>query len=153
LFENIVAPGGYFGLFLLSLIASTLLPIFLEPAVAGLPALGFPLFPTVVVVSAGATSGSLTTYFLGRGSEAIAGRFNKSGIGERIHGWFTLHEWIGITVVFLGALTPFPFEVVTFVAGFSRFPVLQYTASCFIGKLLKFIILMMFGNAVLSYFL
>lgn len=152
MFENIVAPGGYFGIFLLSLIASSLLPIFLEPAVADLPALGFPLFPTVVIVSAGATFGSLTTYFLGRGSEAIAGRFNKSGIGERINGWFKLHEWIGITVVFLGALTPFPFEVVTFVAGFSRFPVRLYTLGCFFGKLLKFIILMLFGNALLSYF-
>ncbi|MBC2702759.1 MAG: VTT domain-containing protein [ANME-2 cluster archaeon] len=120
---------------------------------AGLPALGFPLFPTVVIVSAGATFGSLTTYFLGRGSEAIAGRFNKNGIGERIHGWFNLHEWIGITVVFLGALTLFPFEVVTFVAGFSRFPVRLYTVGCFIGKLLKFIILMLFGNALLSYFI
>jgi membrane protein YqaA with SNARE-associated domain len=152
LFENIVASGGYFSIFLLSLIASSLLPIFLEPIVTGLPALDFPIFPTVVIVSAGATLGSLTTYFLGRGSEAIAGRFNKSGIGERIHGWFKMHEWIGITVVFLGALTPFPFEVVTFVAGFSRFPVRLYTAGCFIGKLLKFIILMLFGNALLSYF-
>ncbi len=153
MFENIVAPGGYLGIFLLSLIASSLLPIFLEPAVAGLPALGFPLFPTVVVVSAGATFGSLTTYFLGSGSKAIAGRFNKGGIGERINGWFKLHEWIGITVVFLGALTPFPFEVVTFVAGFSRFPVRLYTLGCFSGKLLKFIILMLFGNALLSYFI
>ncbi len=153
MFENIVAPGGYFGIFLLSLIASSLLPIFLEPVVAGLPALGFPLFPTVVILSAGATFGSLTTYFLGRGSEAIAGRFNKSGTGERIHGWFKLHEWVGITVVFLGALTPFPFEVVTFVAGFSRFPVRLYAVGCFIGKLLKFIILMLFGNALLSYFI
>ena len=152
MFENIVAPGGYFSIFLLSLVASSLLPIFLEPMVAGLPAIGFPLFPTVLIVSAGATLGSLTTYYLGWGSEAIAGRFNKSGIGERIHGWFRLHEWIGITVVFLGALTPFPFEVVTFVAGFSRFPVRLYIVGCFVGKLLKFIILMLFGNAMLSYF-
>jgi len=152
LFENIVAPGGYFSIFLLSLVASSLLPIFLEPMVAGLLAIGFPLFPTVLIVSAGATLGSLTTYYLGWGSEAIAGRFNKSGIGERIHGWVRLHEWIGITVVFLGALTPFRFEVVTFVAGFSRFPVRLYIVGCFIGKLLKFIILMLFGNAVLSCF-
>ena len=152
MFENIVAPGGYFSIFLLSLVASSLLPIFLEPMVAGLPAIGFPLFPTVLIVSAGATLGSLTTYYLGWGSEAIAGRFNKSGIGERIHGWFRLHEWIGITVVFLGALTPFPFEVVTFAAGFSRFPVRLYIVGCFVGKLLKFIILMLFGNAMLSYF-
>ncbi len=152
MFENIVAPGGYLSIFLLSLIASSLLPIFLEPVVASLPTLGFPLFPTVLIVSAGATLGSLTTYYLGWGSEAIAGRFNKGGIGERIHGWFRLHEWIGITVVFLGALTPFPFEVVTFVAGFSRFPVRLYIVGCFVGKLLKFIILMLFGNAMLSYF-
>lgn len=151
--EHIVAPGGYLGIFLLSFIASSLLPIFLEPIVTGLPALDFPLFPTVFIVSAGATLGSLTTYFLGRGSEAIAGRFNRSGTGERIHGWFKMHEWIGITVVFLGALSPFPFEVVTFVAGFSRFPVRLYTAGCFIGKLVKFIILMLFGNALLSYFI
>ncbi len=151
--ENIVAPGTYLGIFVMSFIASSLLPIFMEPVVAGLPALGFPLMPTVLVISAGSTLGSLTTYFLGRGSEAIAGRFNKGGIGERIHGWFNMHEWVGITVVFLGALTPFPFEVVTFIAGFSRFPVRLYTIGCFSGKLLKFIILMLFGNAVLSYFI
>lgn len=151
--ENIVAPGTYLGIFILSFIASSLLPIFLEPVVAGLPTLGFPLIPTVFVVSAGATLGSLTTYFLGRGSEAIAGRFNKGGIGDRIHGWLMIHEWIGIAVVFLGAVTPFPFEVVTFVAGFSRFPVHLYTIGCFLGKLLKFVILMMFGSAILSYFI
>ncbi|MBW6518696.1 MAG: VTT domain-containing protein [ANME-2 cluster archaeon] len=150
--ENIVTPGTYFGIFVFSCIASSMLPIFLEPVVAGLPAMGFPLMPTVLVVSAGATLGSLTTYFIGRGSEAIAERFNKGGIGERLHGWFNMHEWIGITVVFLGALTPFPFEVVTFVAGFSRFPVRLYTLGCFLGKLAKFVILMLFGNALLSYF-
>ena len=136
-----------------SIDASSLLPIFIEPAVAGLPALVFPLFPTVVIVPAGATFGSLTTYFLGQGSKAIAGQFNKSGIGEQIHGWFKVHEWIGITVVFLGALTPFPIEVITFMAGFSRFPVWLYTAGCFLGKLLKFIIMMLFSNAMLSYFI
>ncbi|MCK4938108.1 MAG: DedA family protein [Methanosarcinales archaeon] len=151
--ENVIAPGTYFGIFAMSFIASSLLPIFLEPVVASLPALGFPLMPTVLVISTGATLGSLTTYFLGRGSEAIAGRFNKGGIGERIHGWLMIHEWIGTIVVFLGALTPFPFEVVTFVAGFSRFPVRLYTLGCFFGKLLKFIILMLFGKVMLSYFL
>ena len=151
--ENIVTPGTYLGIFILSFIASSLLPIFLEPVVAGLPALGFPLMPTVFVVSVGATLGSLTTYFLGRGSEAIAGRFNKGGVGERIHSWLMIHEWIGTIVVFLGALTPFPFEVVTFVAGFSRFSVRFYILGCFSGKLIKFVILMLFGNAVLSYFI
>ncbi|MCL7415570.1 MAG: VTT domain-containing protein [ANME-2 cluster archaeon] len=151
--ENIASPGTYLSIFLLSFIASSLLPIFLEPVVAGLPALGFPLVPTVLVISTGATLGSLTTYFLGRGSEAIAGRFNKGGIGDRIHGWLMMHEWIGIAVVFMGAFTPFPFEVVTFIAGFSRFSVQLYIAGCFLGKLSKFIILMMFGNAVLAYFI
>lgn len=152
MFENLATPGTYLGIFLLSFIASSILPIFLEPAVASLPAIGFELFPTVIVVSAGATLGSLTTYFLGRGSEAIAGRFNKGGVGERLHGWFMMHEWIGITVVFLGALTPFPFEVVTFIAGFSKFPVRLYTAACFAGKFSKFAVLMMFGSAVLAFF-
>lgn len=150
---NTSAPESYLGIFVLSFIASSLLPIFLEPVVAGLPALGFPLFPTVLVISAGATGGSLTTYFLGRGSESIAERFNKNGIGDRLHGWFMMHEWIGITVVFLGALTPFPFEVVTFTAGFSKFPVRLYTYGCFLGKLARFIILMYFGNAIIGYFI
>lgn len=150
--ENAVTHGSYIGIFLLSLVASSLLPVFLEPVVAGLPALGFPLLPTVLVVSTGATLGSLTTYFLGLGSEAIAERFNKGGAGERLHGWFMMHEWVGISVVFLGALTPFPFEVVTFVAGFSTFPVRLYTLGCFMGKLSKFVLLMIFGGAVLDYF-
>lgn len=151
--ENLTLSESYLGIFLLSLVASSLLPIFIEPVVAGLPALGFPLFPTVLVVSAGATMGSMTTYFLGRGSEAVAERFNKGGIGDRIHGWFMMHEWIGTTVVFLGALTPFPFEVVTFIAGFSRFPVQLYTIGCFMGKLSRFVLFMLFGSALLTYFL
>jgi len=66
--------------------------------------------------------------------------------------WVTMHEWIGTSVVFLGALTPFPFDVVTFIAGFSKFPVKLYTVGCFVGKLVKFVIIMMFGNALLAYF-
>ena len=152
MFENVATSGGYLGIFLLSFIASSLLPIFLEPIVAGLPVVGFKVFPTVLVISAGATLGSLTTYYLGMGSEVLAEKFNKDGIGDRIHGWFAMHEWIGTSVVFLGALTPFPFDVVTFIAGFSKFPVKLYTVGCFIGKLVKFVIIMMFGNALLSYF-
>lgn len=101
----------------------------------GLSAIGFSLFPTVLVISAGATLGSLTTYYLSMGSEVIVEKFNKGGIGDRIHSWFAMHEWIGTSVVFLGALTPFPFDVVTFIAGFSKFPVKLYTVGCFIGKL------------------
>jgi membrane protein YqaA with SNARE-associated domain len=152
MFENVATSGGYLGIFILSFIASSLLPIFLEPIVAGLPAIGFNLFPTVMVISAGATLGSLTTYYLGLGSEVVAEKFNKGGIGARIHGWFAMHEWIGISVVFLGALTPFPFDVVTFIAGFSKFSVKLYIVGCFIGKLAKFVIIMMFGNALWSYF-
>ena len=67
---------GYFGVFLVSFIASTLVPFSNEVVVAAMPALGYDIWLTAVWATAGGYLGSLVNYFVGqRGTDFIFSRW------------------------------------------------------------------------------
>ena len=57
---------GYPGIFLVSFIASTLVPFSNEVVVAAMPALGYDIWLTAVWATAGGYLGSLVNYFVGK---------------------------------------------------------------------------------------
>lgn len=66
---------GYPGVFLVSFIASTLVPFSNEVVVAAMPALGYDIWLTAVWATGGGYLGSLTNYYMGKkGIDIVFGR-------------------------------------------------------------------------------
>ncbi len=134
-FENY----GYLGVFLISVVsnATVILPV---PGIL----VAFPLVTTlnpVLIALAGSTGGiigELTGYMAGYGGRGI---IPTGRIYERVEGW--MKRW-GVWTVFVFSFAPFlPFDVAGMVAGVLRFPLWKFLFFGWIGKSLKYIILML----------
>jgi membrane protein YqaA with SNARE-associated domain len=142
--DKVVALGnyGYLGAFLVCLIsnASIILPV---PGIVVLFALGTTLNP-VLVALAGATGGvigEITGFMAGYG-----GRGMVQGGGRM----YTLAEdWMkrwGGWAIFVFAVFPLPiFDIAGVVAGILRYPLWKFLLIAWLGKSLKYIILVLAG--------
>ncbi len=125
---------GYVGIFLLSLIgnATVVLPM---PSFLTVYAGGGIFNPVIVgmVAATGATLGELTGYLAGASGQTV---IEEHAIYQRIHHFMQRR---GHLTLFLLALIPNPlFDVAGMIAGVLRFPVLEFFAVTWAGKVLKF---------------
>jgi membrane protein DedA with SNARE-associated domain len=125
---------GYFGAFLINLIASSTIVLPL-PGAAFVFGLGAVLNPLLVGIAAGvgAAIGEFTGYALGWGGrKIISDRWKKQmrqteKLFQRYGGFF---------VIMLFAMTPLPDDIAGIVAGVFRYPVKKYFIAVLIGKLI-----------------
>jgi membrane protein YqaA with SNARE-associated domain len=76
--EALIDSFGYFGLFIVSLLSASILPLAASVALAGMVALGYNPVAIVLVATIGSTVGALINYFIGReGGDFIFSRFQK----------------------------------------------------------------------------
>lgn len=137
---------GLGAVFVVSLLAATVLPLGSEPFVAGYVALHpGALWATVAVATLGNTLGGITTYWVGRGAhDAIARlRHAQSGSGEggawerRAHRWATR---FGPAVLLLSWL-PAVGDPLCAVAGWMRLNFWRCVIFMALGKCLRYVAL------------
>jgi uncharacterized membrane protein YdjX (TVP38/TMEM64 family) len=132
---------GYLGAFLANLFsnATIVLPV---PGGLIIVALGA-VFPPVLVGLAGGTGaalGEMVGYVLGLSGSNLAKDYRAYNRAVR---W--LNKWGSVTV-FVFAITPLPFDLISIVAGTLRFPVWKFFLSCWCGKVIITILMAYAGS-------
>ena len=139
---------GYPGVFLVSFIASTLIPFSNEVVVMAMPALGYDIWLTIIWATAGGYLGSLVNYLVGKkGTDFLFTRWIKikserwqqaERIFQRWGNWALFFVWL-----------PFIGDPLAVVAGVFKVDWRVFTFWVILGKALRFIVLM----GIVSWFL
>jgi len=143
---------GYLGAFLVSLISSAtvILPV---PGLVVLFALGASLNPVLVALAgaAGGIFGEVTGFMVGYGGREVV---QDSRMYVRVEKW--MKRW-GAWAIFAFAAVPLPvFDVAGVVAGALGYPLWKFLLIGWVGKSIKYVILVVLGawgwKAVLRFF-
>lgn len=135
--EELLLEYGLFGLFVLSFLAATFLPVVSEAALAGLILAGADPYASVAVATLGNTLGAMATWGMGRwGSEAFltrmlglsaAQRERAVRIFARYGSWSLLLAW-----------TPILGDPLCAVAGLFGLPMSRFIPPVLLGKLARY---------------
>lgn len=133
---------GYLGAFLVSLISSAtvILPV---PGIVVLFALGASLNPVLVglIGAAGGTIGEVTGFMVGYGGRGMVP--SKGRMYARVENW--MRRW-GAWAIFGFAAVPLPvFDVAGVVAGTLGYPLWKFLLVGWVGKSIKYVILVLVG--------
>jgi membrane protein YqaA with SNARE-associated domain len=127
---------GLAGLFLVSLLSATLLPLGSLPALFGLLKLNPDLFwPAMIVATAGNVAGGVVNWWIGRGARALADRYSRSRWHERA---LSLLTRLGPRACLL-AWTPVFGDPLCAVAGWLRLPLVPCAAYMAIGMFVRYV--------------
>ncbi len=145
--RGLVERWGYVGVFFLMLIGSMtiLFPLPFEAILAAAPGIigiaGMELFWLGLLASIGGALGEVTAYFAGLwGRGAITGKY-REGYSKVENGM----KRFGSPAVFVFALTPLPFDLVGIAAGTLRFQLGKFLLYCWVGRLLRSLIIVYLG--------
>jgi len=143
-----IVDYGYLHLFVLSFLASTVLPLGSEALVVALVYQGFSPFAVVMVATIGNFLGSCTTYYLGLRGRDVLERylspspeklekserlFNKYGVYTLLFTWV---PGIGDAITMVAGLMQLSFKsfsILVFLGKFGRYLVLAYSVVFFNG--------------------
>jgi membrane protein YqaA with SNARE-associated domain len=132
---------GYPGVFLVSFIASTLIPFSNEVVVAAMPALGYDIWLTAIWATAGGYLGSLVNYFVGKkGSNFIFSRWIKIKPERWQQAERILQRWGNWALFFIWL--PIIGDPLAVVAGAFNIDWRLFTFWVITGKFLRFIVLL-----------
>ena len=140
---------GLIGLFVAAIFAnaSILFPVPFDILMFGLSTLEHnlsTLLSFALVGGVGATIGEMTAYLIGlSGVKSLEKHTNKEFLKmEEIRD--RLHK-SGMVFVFLGALTPFPFDLVGIAAGVIKYDIRKFFLSALAGKIVRYVLIVMAG--------
>lgn len=127
-----IADYGYLNLFILSFLASTVLPFGSEALVVALVYQGFSPLAVVLVATAGNFLGSCTTYYLGLKGRHVLERYlspspEKLEKSERLFNRYGIYTLLFTWVPGIG-------DVITMVAGLMQLPFRSFSILVFLGK-------------------
>lgn len=146
---QLLIDWGYVGLFISALLAGSVIPFSSELVMVALVKVG--LSPTLCVLSAtlGNTMGGMTCYYMGRlGRVDWIERYFKVK-KEKIDRMQRFLQGKGALMGFF-AFLPFVGEAIAIALGFMRSNVLLTTLSMFVGKLMRYIVLLAALEEVIS---
>ena len=146
---QLLIDWGYVGLFISALLAGSVIPFSSELVMVALVKVG--LSPTLCVLSAtlGNTVGGMTCYYMGRlGRVDWIERYFKVK-KEKIDRMQRFLQGKGALMGFF-AFLPFVGEAIAIALGFMRSNVLLTTLSMFVGKLMRYIVLLAALEEVIS---
>ncbi len=145
---DFILASGYFGIFVLMLLESALIPI---PSEIIMPFSGFLIWeeklswwPVVLWGTIGNLAGSLVAYYIGRyGGRALVLRYGKyilisSDDVERAEKWFNKY---GSASIFFSRLLPVVRTFISLPAGIAKMPIFKFSIYTFFGSLVWSIIL------------
>lgn len=138
---SLILSLGYVGLFLISFLAATILPLVSEVVVVAMPPLGYDVRLVVLTATAGNFLGSLTNYFIGRkGADFVLFRALKVPPERLARAEALYHRWGPIIVFF--SWVPVIGDPLTVVAGIFRLRLHVFTFWVILGKFVRYLVLL-----------
>jgi len=160
--EEFITNYGLIGLFFISFIGTSFIPIPIEIAVLMANGLGFNWLDVGLVAGIGSGLGSLINYGIGYyGGEAVITKLiqkkkkgkekrNKKDLIKETKKVIDKYGFWGIVVI---ALTPIPFDIATLCSGLFRYDVKKFLMASLLGRIPRFLIIAYFGEIALKFFL
>ena len=148
---QLLIDWGYLGLFISALLAGSIVPFSSELVMIALVKVG--LNPAMCVLSAtlGNTIGGMTCYYMGRlGNVVWIEKYFKVK-KEKVDKMQTFLQGKGALMGFF-AFLPFVGEVIAIALGFMRSNVWLTTSSMFAGKLIRYAVMLLALQGVISMF-
>lgn len=138
----LVLEYGLLGLFFSTLIGSTIfLPFSAEPILLIVLKLGLDPYAILFTATIGSVIGTLVNYTLGYyGAGFIRDHVNNQRAHETKK-WVDRYGWMGLLALLVLPL-PLPVDPVTILFGVARMNLLEFTATVFLGKLVKYSIVL-----------
>ena len=132
---------GYVGLFIISFLAASLIPLSSELFVLGLPALGYNIWWVAAVATAGNFCGALLNYFVGKkGTDFVLGRYVKIDPKTWARAERFYQRWGPVALFF--SWVPFIGDPLTAVAGALNLSLRTFTFWVLLGKGLRYVVLL-----------
>lgn len=138
---DLVNQFGYLGLFVITFLSASLLPLASEAVVVALPALGFDVWLVLIVATAGNFSGSLFNYYLGRTGRHLLDESFLRVDPEKMKRAEGLFQRRGAPVLFFSWL-PVIGDPLTVVAGVLHLGLRNFIFWVLVGKLLRYAVLL-----------
>ena len=141
MFESLIFQTGYFGLFLVSFLSATLIPLVSEAFVALMPTLGYSLWGVLFFATAGNFLGSLTNYYIGKlGSDFVLARWFQTGQDKMEKAEALFQRW-GLPVLFF-AWVPVIGDPLTVVGGIFKANLWGFSFWVLLGKTLRYLLIL-----------
>ncbi|MCA9918620.1 MAG: DedA family protein [Anaerolineales bacterium] len=142
---------GYFGLFFISFLSASLVPLASEVFVLGMPPLGYNPWWVVVVATLGSYTGSLLNYTIGKkGTDFVLGRYVKINPKTWAKAERFYERWGPVALFF--SWVPFIGDPLTAVAGALHMPLGPFSFWVLFGKTLRYLVLIGIGSRFLDIF-
>lgn len=146
---QLLIDWGYIGLFLSALLAGSIIPFSSELVMITLVKVGLNPALCVVAATLGNTVGGMTCYYMGRlGKTDWIEKYFKVK-KEKIDKMQHFLQGKGALMAFF-AFLPFVGEVIAVALGFMRSNVILTTSSMFVGKLIRYIVMLLILQGALS---
>lgn len=129
---SFLADYGYLNLFVLSFLASTILPLGSEALIIALIYQDFNPFAVVMVATLGNFLGSCTTYYLGLKGRPVLEKY-LSPSPEKIEKIEKFFKKYGLYTLFF-TWVPGIGDIITMVAGLMQLPFRYFSVMVFLGK-------------------
>ena len=148
--DDPLAGSGYAGLFVVSFLSATLLPLGSEAVVALLPALGYEPAAVLLVATVGNTLGALLNYAGGQaGARLVATRWWRRRDPGRLARARRLYARWGAPLLFLSWL-PVVGDPLTAVAGAVGTPLPAFLLWVTLGKLVRYAVVLGVAGALVG---
>lgn len=146
---QILIDWGYPGLFVSALLAGSIVPFSSELVMVALVKVGFSPVMCVLAATLGNTVGGMTCYYMGRlGKTDWIEKYFKVK-KEKIDKTQRFLQGKGALMAFF-AFLPFVGEAIAIALGFMRSNVYLTTASMFVGKLVRYIVMLLALQGIIS---
>ena len=142
---------GYFGLFAVSFLAASLLPLSSEIFVLAMPPLGYDVWGVGLVATFGNFAGALTNYYVGlKGTDFVFARYFEIKEETRIKAENFYKRWGPVALFF--SWVPFIGDPLTAVAGALHMNIWTFTFWVIIGKGFRYVVLLGLANQFFNFF-
>ena len=142
---------GYFGLFIISFLSASLVPLASEFFVLGMPPLGYNVWLVIVVATIGSYSGSLLNYYFGeKGTDFVLGRYIKINPKTWARAERFYERWGPVALFF--SWVPFIGDPLTAVAGALHMHLGVFSFWVLFGKTLRYLVLLGIASRFIDMF-
>ena len=132
---------GYLGLFLISFLSATLLPLVSEAFVLWMPGQGYSVLGVLIVATVGNVLGSVTNYWVGKGSQKLLFEKWFRVEPEKLKRAKALYARWGAPILFF-SWVPVIGDPLTVVAGLFQLRFAVFVGYVLIGKLTRYAVLL-----------
>jgi membrane protein YqaA with SNARE-associated domain len=150
--ESFLEQFSYLGVFLISYLSATLIPLASEAAVVAVYALGLNVWLIILFSTSGSVLGSVTNYYVGKkGTEFVLARYFQMEPATLVRAERFFERW-GAVVLFF-SWVPFIGDPLTLVAGIAGVDFRVFIFWVTVGKLLRQFVILGLASQLLPYVL